>query len=167
MNPTDTQNVPVMGESGCQASEIQIAQLVAQVYETAPPTVRINLLEQLLKPLGVLSLMAVADGIFAKIRFSSGWPDMQIRFEDAQKVQAKDVIALVERVQQVSVKSVDGLAKMLTASPVVTGSAAAALLAAMLMQRARTRRESDRVANDAFVATTHSPAPMAQPPQPC
>lgn len=166
MNPNDTQKVLVLGEPGYQASEIQIAQLVAQVYETAPPAVRINLLEQLLKPLGVLSLMAVADGIFAKMRFSSGWPDMQIRFEDAQKVQAKDVIALVERVQQVSVNSVDGLAKMLTSSPVVAGSAAAALLAAVLMQRARTRREGDRETNDVFAATAYSPAPTAQPPEP-
>lgn len=166
MNPNDTHKVPVLGEPGYQASEIQIAQLVAQVYETAPPAVRINLLEQLLKPLGVLSLMAVADGVFAKMRFSSGWPDMQIRFEDAQKVQAKDVIALVERVQQVSVNSVDGLAKLLTSSPVVAGSAAAALLAAVLMQRARTRREGDREANDVFAATARGPAPTAQPPQP-
>jgi len=166
MNPNDTQKVPALGEPGCQASEIQIAQLVAQVYETAPPAVRVNLLEQLLQPLGVLSLMAVADGIFAKIRFSSGWPDMQIRFEDAQKVQAKDVIALVERVQQVSVNSVDGLAKMLTSSPVVAGSAAAALLVAVLMQRARSRREGDRETTDLFVMTTLGTAPTAQPPQP-
>jgi hypothetical protein len=166
MNPNDTQKVPVLGEPGCQASEIQIAQLVAQVYETAPPAVRVNLLERLLKPLGVLSLMAVADGIFAKIRFSSGWPHTQIRFEDAQKVQAKDVIALVERVQKVSVNSVDGLAKMLTSSPVVAGSAAAALLVAVLVQRARTRREGDREANDVLVAAARSPAPTTQPPQP-
>jgi len=166
MNPNHTQKVPALGEPGCHASEIQIAQLVAQVYETAPPAVRINLLEQLLQPLGVLSLMAIADGIFAKIRFSSGWPDMQIRFEDVQKVQAKDVIALVERVQQVSVNSVDGLAKMLTSSPVVAGSAAAALLVAVLMQRAGTRREGDREANDVFAATARSPAPTAQPPRP-
>lgn len=166
MSSNDTPKVPAWGEAGCQASEIQIAQLVAQVYETAPPAVRISLLEQLLQPLGVLSLMAVADGMFAKIRFRSGWPDMHIRFEDVQSVQAKDVIALVERVQQVSVNSVDGLAKMLTSSPLVAGSAAAALLIAVLMQRARSRREGDGEATDVFVVTALSPAPRAQPPQP-
>jgi hypothetical protein len=136
------------GKLGCQWSEIQIAQLVAQVYETSPPALRINLLEQLLKPLGVLSLVAIADGIFAKIRFSSGVAGLPIRFEDVQKVQANDVIALVERVQQGGVGYVDGLVNMLTVSPVVVGSAAAALLVAVLMQRARTRRADDRAIND-------------------
>lgn len=154
MNLNETQIVPPLGEQGCLSAEIPIAQLVAQVYETAPPALRINLLEQLLKPLGVLSLMAISNGIFAKIRFSSGWPDMHIRFEDAQKVQASDVIALVERVQQVSVTSVDGLAKMLTTSPVMAGSAAAALLATVLMQRARTRRAGDGEGNDTLAAPT-------------
>jgi hypothetical protein len=143
MNPNDTESVPAWGEPGCQPSAIPIAQLVAQVYETAPPALRVNLLEQLLKPLGVLSLIAIANGIFAKIRFNSGWPNMHIRFEDAQKVQARDVIALVERVQQVSVSSIDGLAKMIAASPVMAGSAAAALLVTVLMQSARTRRTGD------------------------
>ena len=143
MNLNDTQKVPAVEAPGGPASESQIAQLVAQVYETAPPELRISLLEQLLKPLGILSLIAVADGIFAKIRFSSGWPNMPIRFEDAQKVQAKDVMALVERVQQVSVNSVDGLTKLLSASPVMAGSAAAVLLVAVLVQRARTRRADD------------------------
>jgi hypothetical protein len=59
-------------------------------------------------------------------------------------VQASDVITLVSYVQQVSVHAVDGLADMLAASPVMTGSAAAALLITLLVQRARTRRASDR-----------------------
>jgi hypothetical protein len=125
------------------APEVPIAQLVAQVYETAPLAERSRLLEHLLRPLGVLSLVAVADGIFAKIRFRSGWPEMNIRFEDAQNVQASDVIALVDRVQQVSVETLDGLAKMVIASPVLASSAAAALLVTVLMQRARNRRNAD------------------------
>jgi hypothetical protein len=121
-----------------------IARLVGQVYEAAPATERRRLLEHLMRPLGVLSLLAVADGIFAKIRFRSGWPDLHVRLEDAQNVQASDVITLVSYVQQVSVRAVDGLADMLAASPVMTGSAAAALLITLLVQRARTRRASDR-----------------------
>jgi hypothetical protein len=73
---------------------------------------------------------------------------MHIRFEDTQKVQARDVIALVERVQQVSVSSVDGLAKLIAASPVMAGSAAAALLVTVLMQGARTRRTGDSQLKD-------------------
>lgn len=143
MNTPDPTTIQSASPANGQPSHNPIAHLVAQVYETSPPALRSRLLEHLLKPLGVLALVAVANGIFAKIRFHSGWPDMQLRMEDVQLVQASDVIALVERVQQVSVESVNGLARMLTASPVMTGSAAAALLVSMLMQRSRTRRLDD------------------------
>jgi hypothetical protein len=150
MNPNTTQAYPTLGEVAYLPTELPIPHLVAQVFEAAPPAVRVSLLEQLLQPLGALSLVVVANGIFAKIRFSSGWPDMHLRIEDVQKVQAQDIVALVERVQMVSVSSVDGLAKMLTASPVATSSAAAALLITVLMQRARTRRDSDRETNSSL-----------------
>lgn len=126
-------------------TEDTIARLVGQVYAIAPPAERRRLLEHLLKPLGVLSIVAVANGIFANIRFRSGWSDLQVRLEDAQRVQPGDVITLVNYVQQVSIHAVDGLADMLTASPVMTGSAAAALLVTLLMQRARKRRAEDRL----------------------
>lgn len=125
-------------------SEAAISQLVGQVYEIAPPAERSRLLEHLLKPLGVLSLVAIANGIFASIRFRSGWPDIHVRPEDAQNVEANDVITLVNHVQQVSIHAVDGLADMLSASPVMTGSTAAALLITLLMQRSRNRRAEDR-----------------------
>jgi hypothetical protein len=131
------------GVDGCQAAEISIAELVGQVYEAAPATERTRLLEQLLRPLGVLALLAVADGVFAKIRFQSGWQQMQVRLEDVQRVQAGDVVALAERVQQVSTDALDGVARLLMASPMLAGSAAAALLLAALLQGRRSRRTGD------------------------
>ena len=154
MNPYDTPKLASSEKSGCQVSEISIAQLVGQVYEFAPPAERSRLLEHLLKPLGVLSLVAVANGIFASIRFRSGWPEMHVRIEDAQNVQARDVITLVNHVQQVSVHAVDGLANLLAASPAMTGSAAAALLITLLLQRARTRRAGDTELGDSSAAPT-------------
>jgi hypothetical protein len=121
------------------AIDATIPQLVAEVFEAAPAAERSHLLEQLLRPLGVLSLVAIADGIFAKIRFRSGWQDLNVRLEDVQNVQAAQVMALVDHAQQVSVETVDGLAQWISASPVLSGSAAAALLLTMLVQRARTR----------------------------
>ncbi|MDI1246172.1 MAG: hypothetical protein PSV24_12295 [Rhodoferax sp.] len=101
------------------------------------------MLELLLRPLGVLALVSVADGIFARIRFRAGWPDLHVRLEDAQNVQASDVITLVDYVQQVSVYAVDGLAQMLTASPTMASSAAAGLLVTLLMKRAKNRSADD------------------------
>jgi len=119
--------------------ESSIPELVADVYEAAPPDERGRLLEQLLRPLGVLSLFGVAGGIFAKARLRAGWQELHIRLEDIQAVRASDVIALVDHVQQVSVEAVDGLAQLLTALPALSGSAAAVLLATLLVQRAGAR----------------------------
>lgn len=135
-----------------QVSDSSIAQLVGQVYESAPPAERSRLLEHLLKPLGVLSLVAVANGIFASIRFRSGWQEIHVRVEDAQNVQARDVITLVNYVQQVSIQAVDGLAGMLARSPVMAGSAAAALLMTLLLQRAQSRRSRDGGLSDSAAA---------------
>ena len=144
MNQNPAIEGPPSEKVTCQVSEITIAQLVGQVYEYAPPAERSRLLAHLLRPLGVLSLVAIANGIFAKIRFRSGGPDLHVPLEDAQNVQVSDIIALVNHVQQVSAHAVDGLADMLAASPVMTGSAAAALLIAVLVQRAQSRRAGDR-----------------------
>jgi len=144
MNPIPTPPFAQLAHADAPASEAEIAQLVGQVYALASPTVRTRLLEHLLKPLGVLSLVAIANGIFATIRFRSGSADLHVRVEDAQNVQPGDVITLVNHVQQVSVHAVDGLADMLATSPVMTGSAAAALLMTLLVQRSRNRRAEDR-----------------------
>ena len=135
----------------CQAYELarpemqdrMLAQLVGKVYETAPVTFQSSLLEHLMRPLGVLALVSIANGIFAKIRFRSSWPDMRVQLADAQNVQVSDVIALVDRVQQVSVEALDGVAQMLAASPLMASSAAAAVLVTLLVNRARTRSVTD------------------------
>jgi len=148
MSQYNTPSVATSNPLPIPASDQVIAQLVGQVYEAAPATERSRLIAHLLQPLGVLSLVAIANGIFAKIRFRAGWPDLRVQAEDLQNVQASDVIALVTRVQQVSVQVVDGLAELLTASPVLTRSAAAALLLTLLLQRARQHRAGDYALDD-------------------
>ena len=124
-----------------EASDVSVPELVGEVYETASPEERGRILELLLRPLGALSLVAIADGIFAKLRFRSGWQNLHVRLEDAQSVQPNQVIALVDHVQQVSIETVDALAHLLATSPLMSGSAVAAVLVSVLMQRARTRGE--------------------------
>lgn len=127
--------------SGLPAPEA-IPALVAEVYAAAPMAERGRLLETLLRPLGVLSLVAVADGIFAKVRFRSGWPDLQVQPQELTGVRGADVAALVDHVQQVSVETVDGLVQTIAASPWLAGSAAAAVLVAALLRRAQARRSA-------------------------
>lgn len=140
MNHQHMSAATAAGEVQRALPERSIPELVAEVYEAAPPMERGHLLEQLMRPLGVLSLFGIAGGIFAGIRFRSGWQEINIALEDIQRVRAAQVIALVDHVQQVSVETVDGLAQMLTASPVWSSSAAAAVLVTLLVQRARARQ---------------------------
>ena len=143
MNATPALDVITLAGLRDDATALSVPQLVGQVYAAAPAVDRSHMLEHLLRPLGVLALVAVADGVFAKIRFRGGWPDLQVRPEDAQNVQTSDVITLVDYVQQVSVHAVDGLAQVLATTPMMATSAAAGLLVTLLLQRARTRRASD------------------------
>ncbi len=124
---------------GLPAQAELLPALVARVYAEATPAMRGRLLEQLLKPLGLLSLVAVANGLFAKLTMGEGWALRKISLEDANRVDASDVIALVHHVQQVSVQAVESLSKVITGSPVLASSAAAAMLLAMLATQNRNR----------------------------
>lgn len=147
MNTSDHRSEAVAVKStAVQAAPEAIPRLVAEVYASAPVPLRATLLAHLIRPLGVLALVAIANGVFAKIRFKSGWPDMHIRLEDIQNVQTEDVIALVERVQQVSQSAFDGLTKVLSTSPVLTGSATAAVLLTLLVKHAQQRQANDGLA---------------------
>jgi hypothetical protein len=139
MNPRDIPSAVASNEPYGPASDLSIPVLVARVYESAPVAERGHLLEPLLQPLGVLSLLGIAGGVFASVRFRSGWQDMHVKLEDVQNVSGSDVIALVEYAQRVSVEALDGLAQMLATSPLLACSAAAGLLVSMLMRRPRTR----------------------------
>ena len=145
MNPSDTTgckaNAPVAITATPDAS---IPALVAAVYEAVPVAERGRLLEQLLRPLGVLSLFGIAGGVFANIRFPSGWQQMHVQLDDVQRVGAAQVMALAEHAQQVSVETVDGLSQWLLTAPSLSGSAAAILLASLLLQRARARQATAR-----------------------
>jgi len=122
--------------------------LVGKIYDAAPMTERCRLLEHLMKPLGALALVGVCDGIFAKIWFRGGWHSLRIRPEDAKTVQGIDVIALVEYVQQSSAETIDGLASLVTTSPLMVYSAAAAMLVAMLARSTQTHRNGADEAGD-------------------
>ncbi len=118
-------------------SDHDIAQLVAQLYSEASPPEKSRLLELLVRPLNLLPLFALADGVFARIWFRNGQDRLYIRVEDALAVSANDVATLVAYVQQSSVEVLDGLMQIINASPVLAGSAAAILVMLVLKRRRR------------------------------
>lgn len=113
--------------------------LVARVYAEATPAVRGRLLEHLLRPLSLLSLAAVANGLFAQLTMGDGWAQRKVSLDDANRVDTSDVIALVHHVQQVSVQAVESLSKVIIGSPMLASSAAAAMLLTLLAKQRRNR----------------------------
>ena len=126
--------------AGCPDPDASVPLLIGQVYESAPASLRAKIVSHLLQPLGLLSLVALANGVFATIRFRAGLAQGSVALDDVVDVQASDVIALADWVQQVSVEVVDGLAQLIGTSALVSGSAAAALLTSLLLQRIKQRR---------------------------
>lgn len=138
---------------GSEMTQLSISELVGQVYEDAPIVERGRLLEQLLRPLGILSLFAIANGVFAKAKLRGGWQDLHVRLEDIGGIHGSDVADLAAFAQQVSTEAMDGLTQFLAASPVLMGSATAALLLSVLA-----RRRPDRPALPAASAALAAPA---------
>jgi hypothetical protein len=126
--------------------------LLGRVYAEAPPSLKSHLLEQLLKPLGLLSLAVVCNGAFANLAFNQDWTALRIRPEIAQSVKAEQVAVLAGYVQQVSIQAITGLSQLLSNTPVLQGSVAASALIAMLVQRAREQPKPDQSDFDAFGA---------------
>lgn len=111
--------------------------LVGKVYEQAPLSVRRQLLEHLLRPLGILARAAVAKGVFAKFIAHNGWAKLVVRPEDTQTIHAGDVAALASYVQQFSAQTIDELAAILSESPAASASTAASMLLASVRRKAR------------------------------
>lgn len=145
---TDTLKTSNSAADEFNRTDVAVPVLLAQVYDIAPPSERTRLLTQLMQPLGVLSLVAVAGGVFAKLRFRDAPGPLNLRIEDTLLIGAEEVRALAEHAQQVSVETVDALQLWLNQGPVLAGSAAALLLVQLLRRRAAHRHGASRALSD-------------------
>jgi hypothetical protein len=130
--------IPTASETSDMADpNSSVPVLIGQVYETAPPSLRATMLEHLMRPLGILSLMAIADGVFASIRLRHGSIEPSVGLDEVVAVQSSDVVKLAAWVQQVSVEALDRLTHLLATSPVLTRSTATAVLLSLLIRVAK------------------------------
>jgi len=114
-----------------------------QVCTQAPETERERLLVALLAAAGLLSLVAVANGVFARIRLDEHWPSLRRLHDELARVQPTDVSALVKRLQFTRSDALDGLMQWAGTALVLASSAEASVLVALLMHRKRQRIASD------------------------
>lgn len=117
--------------------------MVGKVYQIAPPTERGLLIKHLMRPVGLLALGAIANGVFTSIRFQGGFNNLQAKMEDLHAIREHDVVSLANHVQQVSAQAVNGLGEILVSSPALAGSTVAIVLIKILMDRTKNRRNDD------------------------
>jgi hypothetical protein len=126
--------------------------LVSRVYAALPLPERARLLEPLIKPVGVLALMVVAGGVFARLRLQAGWPGLHLPLGEVARVSADEVAALAEHAQQMGRVVLDPLLQVLAdLMPEAPGRAELGALGEALA-----RWSSDRGAADATLAVLSS-----------
>jgi hypothetical protein len=139
LTPTVTVDKSQLAFKDTIPAEALVPHLVGQVFETATPKMKCALVDALLRPLGALSVVAVAGGVFGRIRFHPRWPHLEDDPDIVSRVRSADIVALVNHAQQVSFAVLDNLARVVDSSPAMTYSAAAALLTAILIRRQKQR----------------------------
>lgn len=110
---------------------------VAGLYRDAHAGLRAQLLERLLRPMGVLGLVAVADGVFAALRQRHGWQDAQVTAEDTTAVSADHVFQLATYLQERTPEALASLTDLLATHPAALATVSGALLWDLLRRGSR------------------------------
>lgn len=135
--------IAVDGVATPAVRSLMLSRLMGQAFEALAPAERVVMITHLLRPLGMLSLAMVADGVFLKNRCDGQSADLAFASEAVQHIHASDVVALANRVQQVSVEVVDEIAKLIKTSPGMADSPVTAMLAKIPLRRTRARQADD------------------------
>ena len=117
-----------------------LAPLVAEFYAEAPAHVRLSLLQELLRPVGPLALVAIAAGAFSRLLPSARWQNAEVTPELAQGIGAEQVLDLALYVQQKSPELLRRLPDVVGSPQVWMASVSGALL---LMTLRAWRRRGD------------------------
>jgi hypothetical protein len=132
MNPKPLQVDPLVRVVVRRTS---VAKLLAQLYRQAPPALQLDMLTQLLRPVGPLALVAIAAGAFGRLLPPTRWQGVQLSADDAQHFNAQQVYELVRYVEQKSPELLLQLPQLVADPRLWLGSATGALLLLLLRPR--------------------------------
>lgn len=105
---------------------------VSGVFREAPPSFRAQLIETLMRPMGALGLVAVANGVFAAVRHRHGWERLQVTLDDTARISADQVLELSAYLQQAAPEVFRQVAELVSSQPAVAGGLSAILLMQVL-----------------------------------
>jgi hypothetical protein len=111
-----------------QTSLPQVPRYVSEVFEAAPVGVRAQLIETLMRPMGVLGLVAVAGGAFAAVRQRNGWQHLRVTLDDAARISTDQVQDLAAYLMQAAPEVFGQIADLLAAQPMLVSSLSTVLL---------------------------------------
>ncbi|MEK8031100.1 hypothetical protein AACH06_09765 [Ideonella sp. DXS29W] len=125
------QALPPSADRG-EASAALVPLYVSGVFREAPLAFRAQLVECLMRPMGALGLVAVANGVFAAVRHRHGWDRLQVTIEDTARITADQVLELSAYLQQAAPEVFRQVADLVGRQPVVASGLSAVLLLQVL-----------------------------------
>jgi hypothetical protein len=117
-----------------------IAKVVSRVYRAANGTLRSDMLTHLLRPLGVLSVVAVASGAFARLVRRDGLVPDTLSAEDIVRYSGEQVRELTMFVHEVNPDALQPLIEQLASNGM--GIAALSTAALVLLHRSSRRNSA-------------------------
>jgi hypothetical protein len=119
-----------------------IPKLIATAYGEAAGPLRVKLLECLLRPVGVLGLVAIATGAFGELLRRGSYRRLDITLDDAARVTTDQMLELARYVEQYKPETFQQIASLLAETPVGIASVSGSVL--LLALHAWRQRDSSR-----------------------
>lgn len=135
MSEVSNSSQPVFGHEAHKFPPNDLPQIVASIYQNAPATDRISILQLLLRPLSILSVFGIAEGAIGRALSNVGWVGFQVLAEDTQKLGSNEIASLVAFIEQYRVLTLVDLAVFLRQSPALSSSLLTAAALAIIASR--------------------------------
>ena len=98
------------------------------LYAEADTALKVQLVECLMRPMGALGLVAVADGVFAALRHRHGWQRLQVTADDLVSVSADDVYQLAGYLLEAAPEAFGRVVHLLASNPTALATVSGVLL---------------------------------------
>ena len=120
---------PGSDRDGTARHRFVLAKLVSRVYRNASEPLRTRMLACLLRPLGMLSLVAVASGAFARLLQRDGGVPDEVSMEDVSRYSSQQILELARFVHEVNPEALEQLGGLVANNAMgITALSASALV---------------------------------------
>jgi hypothetical protein len=141
------------------------ARLVSRLYRAANEPLRADMLARLLRPLGTLSLVAVASGAFARFLPRHGGGPDQVSLDDVASYSSDQIRELAHFVHEVNPDAVQQVGRLLADNAVGFSALSASALLLLYRRWLPASRPSPRPAAEADGAVDQAVAAAAREPR--